>query len=487
MHAKHQVTQALLLLGLAAVTNHASGQALTYGLAGGNEGWSSSGRECVTRSMDEAVALYNSYGHFEKHITANYNPGVPTAEGNYDGWISFGGSCNTRVALHEIAHTLGIGTYWGFNGGTWDETWAAGRLIKLFDGQGAVLSTGGTHFWPYGLNYDNEDGAAARERHCKLLSAFRFDMGIVVDSDGDGMRDDWETFHFGDLSENADGDPDADGIHNIDEQESDADPNQACPVRDGETYVLRCQRSDRAITLQGNSVSEGTELALHTVDRAPAQQWTAHYVGAGFFRFTAADSELVMEVPGTDTASGRTLRLATWTSAFQQQWRIVDGPGAEPGYFQISNRETARVADGLDGAEGAHVQQYPMLGNISQQFWRFEALDSEVDAGIDAAVADASVTDAADTLDATTIVADAQTDDASTADANIDTSDAGTDAATTPTSSAGCACSVTSSRTSQPFLAAWLLAALLITWRLRRRAAAEPGRKIRKLGGMTEV
>jgi hypothetical protein len=471
MFHKHGLTWvgALWVLGLGAIANDASGQALTYGLAGGNEGWSSSGRDCVTGAMEDAVAIYNRYGHFEKHITANFNPGVPTAEGNYDGWISFGGSCNTRVALHEIAHTLGVGTYWGFNGGAWDQTWAAGRLVKLFDGQGAVISTGGSHFWPYGLNYDNEDGAAARERHCKLVSALRFDLGIVVDSDGDGMRDDWETFHFEDLSEGADGDPDADGITNLDEQESDADPNEACPVRDGETYVVRSQRSDRAITLVDDNATDGTELAVHTVDRTPAQQWTAHYVGGGFFRFTVADSDLVMEVPGTDTGSGRTLRITAWTNALQQQWRVVDGPGAEPGYFQISNRETGRVADCLDGAEGAPVQQYPMLGNITQQFWRFEALNAEADAGVDAGV-DAAVADAGTDAAA----GDASTPDASADDASIDTSDAGTDAMTTaptPSTSSGCACSITSGRsTSQRFsAAAWLSLAALIATRVRRR------------------
>jgi hypothetical protein len=58
---------ALLVHGLALFASAASGQSLTYGLAGGNETWPVSARECVMRSMDEAVAIYNRYGHFDRH------------------------------------------------------------------------------------------------------------------------------------------------------------------------------------------------------------------------------------------------------------------------------------------------------------------------------------------------------------------------------------------------------------------------------------
>jgi hypothetical protein len=33
---------------------------------------------------------------------------------------------------------------------------------------------------------------------------------------------------------------------------------------------------------------------------------------------------------------------------------------------------TARVVVGLDGADGAAVQQWPFIGNIPEQFWSFE-------------------------------------------------------------------------------------------------------------------
>jgi MYXO-CTERM domain-containing protein len=360
--------------GSSAVPSRAGAQALTYSLAGGNEDWPEWARDAVMQSMEEATALYNRCGHFEKSVTANYNSGVPTAQGNYDGWIDFGGSYNTRVALHEIAHTLGVGTYWGFDGGAWSEESAAGRLIKVYDGQAAVINTGGRHFWPYGLNYDDEDGVAARERHCRIIAALRFDMGIVSDSDTDGLPDDWETFHFGSLDADGAGDADADGILDADELAVDSDPNDPVPVITGRTYVLRSQISERMLAVVGDSVDDGALAEQREGDAQPHTQWIAEYLGNGYFSFTNVQSGKVLEVEGTDPAPGRPIRQATWTEALSQQWRISTGPGADEGYYLIANRETGGVVDSSDGAEGTAVHQWPFVGGVPQQFWRFEAL-----------------------------------------------------------------------------------------------------------------
>jgi hypothetical protein len=116
-------------------------QPLTWSLANGSESWHEAARDCVTSAMNEAVDVYNQYGFFEKHVTANYNPGVPTAQGNYDAWIDFGGSCNARVAIHEIAHTLGTGTYWGFDGGAWATDSAAGFTSRRWTKERPTTTT----------------------------------------------------------------------------------------------------------------------------------------------------------------------------------------------------------------------------------------------------------------------------------------------------------------------------------------------------------
>jgi len=158
--------------------------ALSYSLAGGSESWPADVRARIVYAMDGAVAQYNRYGTFNKHITVNYNPGVPTAQANYDGWLEFGANASYqqyRTALHETSHTLGVGTTWqwgaNISGGVW--TGVNGVVqIHALDGPTANINSDGTHFWPYGLNYDNEGNTENYRRHVLMMKAFRQDMGI---------------------------------------------------------------------------------------------------------------------------------------------------------------------------------------------------------------------------------------------------------------------------------------------------------------------
>jgi hypothetical protein len=158
--------------------------AMTYSLAGGWEGWPADARARIVYAMDGAVAQYNRYGTFNKHVTVNYNPGVPTAQANYDGWLEFGANPSYqqyRTALHEVSHTLGVGTYWSWSnfrsGNTWTGTYGV-QQVREFDGAGAGVGADAMHFWPYGLNFDNEGGTENFRRHVFMVAAFRRDMGI---------------------------------------------------------------------------------------------------------------------------------------------------------------------------------------------------------------------------------------------------------------------------------------------------------------------
>lgn len=155
---------------------------LTYKLSEGSEKWDPEIRARIVDAMDKAVALYNEHGEFNRELTANYSPGTPTADANYNGWINFGGQIGRRTALHEIGHTLGVGTTSAWQrllvNGKWTGP-SANSLIQAFDGPGAVISGDRQHFWPYGLNFDNESSPINDIRHVKLVAAFREDMGIT--------------------------------------------------------------------------------------------------------------------------------------------------------------------------------------------------------------------------------------------------------------------------------------------------------------------
>jgi hypothetical protein len=133
--------------------------------------------DLITKAMNAAVTRYNNLSDLGKAITVRYDPSVATADGSNNGTIRFGsdrGYMTERTALHEIAHTLGVGTNASWNtlaaGGTWHGAQAT-ALVKQFDGSGATLSTGGGHFWPYGLNYENEFSGTAADRHVRIVAA----------------------------------------------------------------------------------------------------------------------------------------------------------------------------------------------------------------------------------------------------------------------------------------------------------------------------
>jgi hypothetical protein len=142
--------------------------------------WTPDVQNRISSAMSEAVGLYNQYGSFNMHINVEYHPAVPTAEANYGGYLKFGGTIGTRVALHEMAHTVGCGTYWDWGNhmsGAWNGAYATAK-IKEFDGPGALLYGDKWHFWPYGLNYDNEDGVTNRIRHINIAAGLVSDMGL---------------------------------------------------------------------------------------------------------------------------------------------------------------------------------------------------------------------------------------------------------------------------------------------------------------------
>ncbi|MDH6492415.1 hypothetical protein M2157_008414 [Streptomyces sp. SAI-127] len=106
----------------------------------------------ITSAMNAAVARYNNLSDLGKSITVRYDTSVPTADGNLNGTIRFGGNrsyMTERTALHEIAHTIGVGTSSGWSSlggsGTWTGAQAT-ALVRQFDGSSAKLSTGGGHF-----------------------------------------------------------------------------------------------------------------------------------------------------------------------------------------------------------------------------------------------------------------------------------------------------------------------------------------------------
>ncbi|KAH8725414.1 hypothetical protein GQ44DRAFT_615956 [Phaeosphaeriaceae sp. PMI808] len=133
----------------------------------------------ITTAMQKAVLRYSKYSDANKVIRVYYAPGVPTAEASYNGDLRFGSNrayMSERTAMHEISHTLGVGQTAAF-----DRKCAAGDwrtalpLLRSWDGANAKINCGGSHFWPYGLNYDNEWSETNANRHVQMVEAMLTD------------------------------------------------------------------------------------------------------------------------------------------------------------------------------------------------------------------------------------------------------------------------------------------------------------------------
>ena len=139
--------------------------------------------EHIQAAMDSALYYYNKYTDLTKFINVYYNTGVPTAEASSNGDLRFGSSRSymyVGTAMHEIAHTMGMGTTSDYqsmmvNGVFQGEK--AQALLKVLDGEDAELHGDSQHFWPYGLNYASEvKSEQDLINHAKIVNAMYQDI-----------------------------------------------------------------------------------------------------------------------------------------------------------------------------------------------------------------------------------------------------------------------------------------------------------------------
>lgn len=137
----------------------------------------------ITAAMDSAVFLYNKYSDLSKHIEVYYSTGVPTAEASSNGDLRFGKDRNymfVGTAMHEMAHTMGMGTTSEYQKMFKDGVFQgekAQKVLKEIDGPDAVLKGDSQHFWPYGLNYKSEvKSEQDLINHVKIVNAMYQDI-----------------------------------------------------------------------------------------------------------------------------------------------------------------------------------------------------------------------------------------------------------------------------------------------------------------------
>jgi hypothetical protein len=138
----------------------------------------------ITAAMNAAVTMYNGQTtQCTGNLRVEYNTGVPTADGNSNGTIRFGANrayMTQRCAMHEIAHTQGVGTTT-----RWTQLVINGKytganalaMLRSMVGESptSTLSADGHSFWPYGLNYESEWTTVNGQRNARIVGAMQLD------------------------------------------------------------------------------------------------------------------------------------------------------------------------------------------------------------------------------------------------------------------------------------------------------------------------
>ena len=144
---------------------------------------SSANEQQVAASVATAAQLVNTYGSFNKHWNVFYNSGIPTAEGNYDGYMGYGSQRTVRTVLHEGGHTFGMGTGPNYGnliaGGVWKGKYGNQVQFDTYNNFGDGLHGDGHAIWPGGFNYESEDGFIERIWMIRIMAGIRADMGIM--------------------------------------------------------------------------------------------------------------------------------------------------------------------------------------------------------------------------------------------------------------------------------------------------------------------
>ena len=138
----------------------------------------------ITAAMNTALMHYNCYTNITKALSVSYVPSVATADGNTNGSIRFGStaSMNFVTAMHETAHTLGVGAP-QFDAmivnGVFTGPAATAQLREITGNPADEVHGDNQHFWPYGLNYESEYMSISDAiNHCKMVVAIRRDIGF---------------------------------------------------------------------------------------------------------------------------------------------------------------------------------------------------------------------------------------------------------------------------------------------------------------------
>lgn len=283
--------------------------------------------ELITIAMDSAMYYYNKYTTLSKAINVYYSTGVPTAEASSNGDLRFGKDRNymyVGTAMHEIAHTMGMGTTSEYQAMFKDGVFQgqkAQALLKELDGADAELHGDSQHFWPYGINYRSEvHSEQDLINHAKIVNAMYQDIFKEAF---------YKTVHI---------------------------------KTAGGSFLCMGITSSNALELM-DCDSKATIINLYSIGDNPVT-----------YRIELGDR--VVDIPNESTAAGVVASTYGWNGGAHQRYILEGAPVNTPNAFYLQNFKSKLYLQ----ANGTQVVQNNKQGNSDSFVWLIQEVESETPA-----------------------------------------------------------------------------------------------------------
>ncbi len=138
-------------------------------------------------------------------------------------------------------------------------------------------------------------------------------------------------------------------------------------IDDGAYEIESLLSRDLALSVAGGSAVKTANVQMDTKASAATQQWVFKHVGDGAYTIACADTGLVLEVASGSKSKGGNVRLWTSNGTPAQQWKpSVTSTGG----LRITNVNSGLVLDVAGGKKvaGTNVQQWSGNGSVAQTF-----------------------------------------------------------------------------------------------------------------------
>lgn len=282
----------------------------------------------IEAAMDSAVFMYNKYTSLSKKINVYYDTGVPTAQANFDGVISFGSSRSYMVvitAMHEMGHVFGVGTTSEYKnlivGGVFQGPQTTAKIKEIESDPNAVIKGDGTHFWPYGLNFTSEvQSEEDLIRHCLIMDAIYKDLfkeelyftGNIKSNDGQCMVKIENSLRLGDCD-------DSGAIVKI------------IQLGDAAPYTYRLEFGNLVIDIPNETTAPNTEVGLYQWNGKNHQRVVFDSTSDGTVTIKMNHADLYLE------AQNDRIFQVVKSSSENQKWTLMP-LGEEPPISILNNK-----------------------------------------------------------------------------------------------------------------------------------------------------